>query len=420
MYQGLPIVTNKIPLNEMNGVSHHLLDTISLYDKPWTVRQFVDESSRIISDIRARGKLPVVVGGTNYYIYSMLFRDVIMPGSSSENSDAVDLTYSDGELEKDDKNGMRDDEDLSMLSTEQLYARLKSIDPAMASKWHPQDRRKIQRSLEIFVRSGRIPSEVYAEQGAAKSAMTRVVEGGSVIGDLLLFWLDAENTALRERLDKRVDSMVENGLLDEVREMRRLEQSCQKAGFEIDQSKGIWVAIGYKQLVAWLDALEKDVSHFDLTKLREQGVEAIKSATRQYAKRQNRWIRIRLAKSLESSGILNQLYLLDGTDLGHWSQTVEQPTFDIVQGFLEGNELPTNVSLSKMASKTLGAIEERDVVERQAFECEVCCKVLMSDQEWQQHLQSSTHKKVLAGVRKRAQRDEYLAKSGVSVYRQPP
>jgi len=135
MYRGLPIVTNKIPQNERNGIPHHLLDRIGLEEKPWTVHEFVEESSKIIDEIRGRGKLPIVVGGTNFYVFSLLFEDSIM---SSEHSD------SGAEAEEDGK-GTQADLTILEAPTEQIYAKLQAIDPDMARAWHPKDRRKIQR-----------------------------------------------------------------------------------------------------------------------------------------------------------------------------------------------------------------------------------------------------------------------------------
>src|SRR5689334_20221731 len=73
MYKGLPIITNKLTTEEQRGIPHHLLGSIELHEDPWVVTQFKKEATRIISEIRGRGKLPIVVGGTSYYLDGLLF-----------------------------------------------------------------------------------------------------------------------------------------------------------------------------------------------------------------------------------------------------------------------------------------------------------------------------------------------------------
>ena len=77
MYEGLPIITNKIPENERNSIPHHLLGTVSLASEPWTVPKFVHESQRIIQEIRSRGRLPILVGGSHYYTQALLLSNTV-------------------------------------------------------------------------------------------------------------------------------------------------------------------------------------------------------------------------------------------------------------------------------------------------------------------------------------------------------
>lgn len=417
MYKGLPIVTNKIPEDERNGIPHHLLDQIGLREAPWTVHEFVEESSGIIDAIRGRGKLPVVVGGTSYYIYSLLFRDTII---TADSDDAEGFDEGGDKIVHSSPNGASNDEfthDLLEATTEDLYRKLRDVDPEMASRWHPKDRRKIQRSLEIWLKSGRKPSEIYAEQANSREFAAVDDEQPGAKYDPLVFWLDADDAILKTRLNERVDKMVDQGLLEEVKMMRDFEGACNHKGTKLDQSKGIWVAIGYKQLAAWLDAIamqNNETVADDAKKikdLQEMGVEAVKSATRQYAKRQDRWIRLRFAKGLQNVDAFDRLFLLDGTDLADWSEKVEGPALKVLKLFLQGDALPSHKSLSDRAAKRLSQLETQETVERQAIFCDVCNKTLMSEQEWLAHLKSQSHKKVQAGIRKRALRDEYLAKA---------
>lgn len=399
MYRGLPIVTNKIPQDERNGIPHHLLDQIGLEEQPWTVHEFVEESSKIIKQIRGRGKLPIVVGGTNYYVFSLLFRDSTV---ANGHSDARD--------EEEDSGGSLADLAILYAPTEQIYAKLQEVDPDMARSWHPNDRRRIQRSLEIWLKSGKKASEIYAEQKAASEMSVGDHASTTLRFDPVIFWLDAEDAALKQRLNARVDTMVGQGLLDEVKAMRQFEMKSRSEGVVIDKTKGIWVAIGYKELEPWLNALEsrgeESATHQQLF-----GIESVKASTRQYAKRQNRWVRIRLAEYLVGAHSLNKLFLLDSTDLSAWGQMVASPATDLVRSFLFGEKLPTNTSMSKLASQTFAAIfSQGGKPNRQTHYCESCNKTLMNEQEWENHLRGQSHKKVVDGARKRAQRDLYKAK----------
>lgn len=401
MYRGLPIVTNKIPHDERGGIPHHLLDQIGLEEQPWTVHEFVEESSRIIAQIRGRGKLPIVVGGTNYYVFSLLFRDAtVSKGHGSEARQG-------GEAERE-----KSLSDLAILDapTEEIYAKLQEVDPDMARSWHPNDRRRIQRSLEIWLTSGRKASDVYAEQKAASEMSMSDHAPMTLRFDPLIFWLDAEDAVLKQRLDARVDTMVEQGLLEEVKAMRHFETQSMSQGVVIDKTKGVWVAIGYKELEPWLNAFEsqdeKSTAHLQLS-----GIESVKASTRQYAKRQNRWVRIKLADRLIDADSLDKLFLLDCTDLSRWKDMVADPADNLVEKCLASEELPVNTSLSKLAFQTFATINDQSgKFDRQTHYCETCKKTLMSEQEWEKHLRSQSHKKVVGGARKRAQRDLYMAK----------
>lgn len=395
MYKGLPIVTNKIPETERNGVEHHLIDHIGLEEKPWTVHEFVVESSKIIADIRSRGKLPIVVGGTNYYVFGLLFPHSKLSKEEDAHSETI--------------NG-DDNTELATLnaSNEEIYAKLQKVDPEMAQQWHPSDRRKIQRSLEIWLRTGRKASDLYAEQKAAKSNAADNNGHTNRAHDPLIFWMEAEDTVLKQRLDDRVKVMVRNGMLEEVQAMRLFELTSKQKGIEIDKTKGIWVAIGYKELEHWLDEQQDKATNSEvLEKLKKEGIEAIQAGTRQYAKRQNRWIRIRLANALEDHDMLDRLFLLDCTHLEKWDAAVASLSEHLVEDFTAGRPLPANTSFSPLASRVFERIRSHETEDRRVHFCESCQKTLMTGAEWKKHLNSGGHKKVFDGIRKRAAREEY-------------
>lgn len=407
MYKGLPIITNKVPERERHGVPHHLLDFIGLEEKPWTVQHFVRESSRVIDEIRSRGKLPVVVGGTIYYTFSLLFKDATLTKPDYEAGSAEDQ-------------GETREEDFPILSapTDEILRKLQDVDPEMAKRWHPNDRNKIRRSLQIWLQTGRRASDIYAEQRQLTESIRtdEANSSGSTEGDTLgpggvslryptlLLWLEADDAILKQRLNDRVNTMVADGLCDEVLEMAALEKDLKQKADPVDLAKGIWASIGYKEMQHWMEA--KQASNVDparMAHLRQEAIESVQASTRRYAKRQNRFVRIRLARALESAGKLDTLFLLDCTAPEQWSSAVREPAEGLVNAFLSSNELPNPKTLSEMANKMLLKAENHTLEndDREARFCDVCNKTLMTEKEWKGHLASRSHKKTVAWQRKR-------------------
>ncbi|KAK5193019.1 tRNA dimethylallyltransferase, mitochondrial [Exophiala xenobiotica] len=410
MYKGLPIITNKIPEHERNGVPHHLLDTVRLEEQPWTVNHFVKESSRIIHDIRTRGKLPIVVGGTHYYTHALLFKDATLTDEAGEST-------TDGEQ----VDGMEDDFPILSRPTEEILQALQEVDPDMARRWHPKDRRKIQRSLQIWLKTGRKASEVYAEQQERRPASRPTDDDadssrlGGELGETndeaalryptLLLWLEAEDAVLKVRLNDRVDAMVKAGLIDEALALTGFEEELIRQGVPMDKTKGIWVSIGYKEMETWLKEGQTTEPNFpQASRALTEAVESVKAGTRRYAKRQNRYIRIRLANALQRADEFGMLFLLDCSNLDKWDTEVAAQAQRLVRSFLVGEELPDHKSLSELAAKMLSADEQPPGTNRVARTCDTCDKTLMTDKEWHGHLASRGHKKAVAAQRKREAR----------------
>ncbi|EKG13559.1 tRNA isopentenyltransferase [Macrophomina phaseolina MS6] len=398
LYEGLPVITNKITVEEMKGVPHHLLGAITHHEETWTVTEFVKRALNVIGDIHSRGKLPVVVGGTHYYVQSLLFNDTLADQSG------------DGEESVDAKLYPILDE-----PTEKILAKLREVDPIMADRWHPNDRRKIQRSLEIWLRTGKPASQMYEEQSLRKqSSLTGEGEVEAKRMTVtprfpaLLFWVHAANDPLRARLDARVEKMLANGLLDEVDELGRFLQDRELEGTPVDRSRGIWVSIGYKEFETYQRALaSQSADAKELAKLKSQAIEQVQAGTRQYAKRQIRWIRIKLLNALSNANSTKNLYLLDGSDLSHWQDCVETPALDLVAKFLGGETLPDPQRLSDTAAEMLMPKREYDLSERrdlwQRRTCETCNTVAVTESDWAKHIHSRGHK-----IREKKQRQKHM------------
>ncbi len=180
VYRGLDIGTEKITSEEMRGVPHHLIDIRSPKEK-YSAGDFVADASRIIEEISKRGKLPILVGGTHFY-FNALLAGLPM---------GVDVNPA-----------LR--EELEALSTEELYARILSTDALRAKMLDPQNRRRLIRALEIIEAKGEVPAwPMVAPAYAAEWVM-----------------LNPPREKLRARIDIRLKTALERGLLDEVRRVR--------------------------------------------------------------------------------------------------------------------------------------------------------------------------------------------------------
>ena len=387
LYAGLPVITNKVTLEEQKGIAHHLLGCIGLKEQPWVVGTFVERALQVIEEIRSRGRLPILVGGTHYYTQSLLFHDRLATNVNSDDEKLLqtsEVKTEHPELEQ---------------PTKVLFEELRRVDPVMAGRWHPNDRRKIQRSLEIFLKTGERASDVYAKQRARRVVADVSVEQEDQAGmrfPTLIFWVHAESKVLRERLDTRVVGMVEAGLLDEVRSLH----STARSASDLDESRGIWVSIGYKEYKAYAKALE-DGEHDDveLAKLKAEGLERTQIATRQYAKRQIQWIRIKLANALATANATPKLYLLDGSEKSNFDQDVVVPALDLTQAFLQGVELPAPMSLSDTAAEMLTPKRAYDLsaTPDRWFKrhCEDCGTTSVTEESWIVHTKSKSHKKLI-------------------------
>jgi len=409
MYQGLPIVTNQITLEERKGVPHHLLGCVGLEDETWRVGVYRKRALGIIEEIKARGRIPILVGGTHYYTQALLFNNIFI-------GDHTDV---------DDVEGSRPSEawkkwPILESSTENILAALREVDPLMAERWHPNDRRKIRRSLEIWLQHRRKASDLYRDQKALKLNGTTPVVGCSQSIDpemvesediefeanpqarfqTLVLWTHASPDVLKARLDKRVDDMLRNGLLSEVSSMEQFLREQVMKGQLIDKTSGIWVSIGYKEFEQYMIALHPgETDDKVLDALKQEAVEQVKTATRQYSKRQVRWIRIKLLHAVINAGMSENMFLLDGSDLPRWSEEVERPAIHLSELFLDGEALPEPKTVSEAAQLLLTPRRDFDLSNRSDLwvkkTCDICATTVVTEDEWSRHLKSRRHRRLI-------------------------
>ncbi len=248
VYRGLQIGAAKPDAAEQAGIPHHLMD---LRD-PWqtySAAEFAVDAAAAVRDIVARGKLPILAGGTGLY-----FRALLQGLSPMPEADPALRAKITAEAE--------------VVGWPALHAQLAEVDPAAARRIHATDPQRIQRALEVHRLTGKPISYWQALPGIARLP-ARVLK---------LVLAPAERAVLHQRIEKRFDLMLENGFLDEVRGLRALPQMAAVAApLDLPAIR----AVGYRQAWQFLDG-QGSAGEF-----RDRGV----FATRQLAKRQLTWLR---------------------------------------------------------------------------------------------------------------------------------
>ncbi len=239
IYNDMKIATAQPTTEEMQGIPHHLIGFVSP-EEPYNVARYVEDAKKCIKDIVSRGKIPVVAGGTGLYADSLLqgidFCEV------PENSEM--------------RNKLK--ERLKIEGAEALLAELYSIDSETASKLHANNEGRILRALEVYYLTGQTLSEQKIKSRANESEY-----------DVLYIYINySDRNVLYSRIEKRVDLMVESGLLEEAKQFVSLGENT--------TSKQ---AIGYKELKPYFDG--------EITL--DEALDNLKKGTRHYAKRQMTW-----------------------------------------------------------------------------------------------------------------------------------
>ena len=245
VYQGMNIGTAKPTLPERNRVPFHLLDVVPP-DAAYTVSLWREQATCATKEITARGKVPVICGGTGFYIRSLLRNPAL---AETGRSDEIRLELT-AQVETEGKLA--------------LHNRLQQVDPVSAARLHPNDVLRVIRAMEVYLLTG-VPLSEHHKHDRENTSKPGDVRG-------LQFVLNRERLELYERIERRVDSMMAVGLVDEVRNL---------------------IAAGYADTLAPLNSLGyKEVCRYLAESATvEQTVDEIKMNTRRYAKRQLTWFR---------------------------------------------------------------------------------------------------------------------------------
>ncbi|MBQ1946462.1 MAG: tRNA (adenosine(37)-N6)-dimethylallyltransferase MiaA [Clostridia bacterium] len=241
IYRNMDIGTAKPTHEEQSIAPHHMIDIVDPQD-PYSVAEYVDTARRVIADVLSRGNTPILVGGTGLYLQGLT-----MP-----------MNY--GGLPSDPAIRQQLTEELSLIGPDALHDKLAQVDPASAARLHPNDTRRVIRAIEIYQLTG-IPMSEHKTPMDADSPY-----------DFTLYAIDWPRHILHERINQRVDIMMQDGLLDEVRSLVASGVSAQAQSMQ---------GLGYKELLPVIN------NSLPLT----DAVEQIKTGTRNYARRQLIWFR---------------------------------------------------------------------------------------------------------------------------------
>ena len=240
IYKYMDIGTAKPTLEEMQGIKHYMLDVV-MPDETFNVAKYKSMAESAIEGILKKGKVPIIVGGTGLYINTLVdgieFADV--PGDEEYRNELIEKGYREGAMS--------------------IYKELEKVDSESAKKIDPNNIRRVARALEIYKVTGKTKTQLDIESRK------------EVKYDYRLFGMEWDRETLYNRIDLRVDKMIEAGLIDEVRNVTEK--------FKI--SNTAVQGLGYKEVIEYLNG---NISY-------EEMIEKLKLETRHYAKRQLTWFR---------------------------------------------------------------------------------------------------------------------------------
>lgn len=240
IYKGMDVGTAKIKDEEKQGIVHHMIDLISP-DENYSVSNFKTEAEKNIDYIISRGKIPVIVGGSGLYVNSLIY-DLDFSNAKSNDRLRDYYTYYHQEHGED-----------------ALYEKLKKIDPESAEKIHKNNVKRVIRALEVYDLTGKKFSQMNTDIRKKSSKY-----------DFILIGLSMDRKTLYERINQRVDKMIDDGLVEEVKSL--LDKGFEKKLISMQ-------AIGYKEIIEFL---EGNITF-------EEAVNILKRNTRHFAKRQFTW-----------------------------------------------------------------------------------------------------------------------------------
>ncbi|CAJ0946200.1 unnamed protein product, partial [Mesorhabditis belari] len=358
IYKGLDIATNKITDEEAKGIAHHLFSFVdpnssSAFEKGFTVHDYRQMALKLIDEIHERNAIPILVGGTTYYIESVLYDENFIenPGTSTM-------------------------ETFAEMSNEELHKHLEKIDPVSASKVHPNNRSRVQRAINIFAETGLRKSDHLSKQ------VTRLRFKNS-----LFFSLDADPKVLDKRLDDRVKKMHVNGLREEVEHFYEAHKEV------IDSGKyGVMQAIGLKEFQPYLQLIERRDENGD--KMFTKCCLDVQLHTRQYSRKQRSWVRNRLLWRKDDKEYPSILCIDTSNPKTYIDASIEK-----MKEWLNGKdylpELPSDYESPESGEES-----------NQVLRCDECEVIIHGKRHFEKHVQGKRHRGVVAKKRRKIEKEE--------------
>ena len=265
VYRNMDIGTNKTYNFEVDHFMINIVDP----DQNFSVEDFSKESKSIAKDINENLRIPIIAGGTGFYIDSLIF----------------DMNY--GNVKK-DENYRRELESIAKEEGNQyLYNKLRSLDPITANRYHPNELNRIIRSLEIYHVSGKLPSDMRMGERKLNKDI-----------DPIVFFLNYnDRNLLYEKINNRVLKMIDEGLVNEVESLLKT--------YNLDENFQSMAAIGYKEVLEYLNG------HIDMDEM----INLIQRNTRRYAKRQITWMKKYLKYRFGHEIMMDDLSKNDASDI---------------------------------------------------------------------------------------------------------
>lgn len=427
VYKRLDIITNKVTQEEQMGVPHHIMDFLEPYET-FHVVDFRNYALPIIDDLLNNNKLPVIVGGTNYYIEALLFNVLVGSNTSSfhgkmssfndfkrkvkdfsleepndkkprydetaldcKPSNTIDGDKMDHLKVKivedcaDKRYSSKDNEkqiDYDQESNEDLHKKLQQIDPVTAKSIHPNNVRKILRALEVFDQCGRPLSEIIKEQIGKNGSS---LGGGLRYPNSVILWIQWDQEYFVSNLDTRVDDMIERGLVKELLNFHQeYNTELLRNKEEIDYTKGIYQNIGMKEFHPYFMLKSDERQSETGKKILEECILKLKLVTRRYAKYQLKWIKNRLLRKDRKAP---PVYGINGTNIANWESEIMKPSMEIIESVIHGMNPKNYTPIIPYFDAEIGP-------NREAMKCEVCDKICIGKKQYEIHISSKKHKKM--------------------------
>lgn len=392
-------------------MKHHFLSILEPTEV-YTVVDFKRQADSVIQQIHNENKLPIVVGGTYYYIESILYDKLI--STEEGDQDVLTLTtdgvsqanYTEQDLENPDhffRQPIRtfgfDDVD-----SVKLHNLLRQVDEEAANRLHPNDKRKIVRALQVYQKTNRKYSDLIDEQHREGGGEAKI-SGKLRFPNSLILNLDVEKEVLHRRIDQRIGLMMENGLLDELtrfyEEYNRVAE--RKKDYDIlANRKGIFQVIGFKEFADYFNCVYKHelngrpVTNGDLLndeqlkqKLINRGLNNLKTITKKYSKTQADWFKNRFLSNLNRRPT-PPIFNLNANDLDQWNERVLEPSAAIVEHVLIKGEpcdrLPPHLGQLKASE-----LHKQRNPKKLRY-CKYCDKSMVDEVIWRAHVESKGHR----------------------------